>query len=227
VPEGMNVEVAHHLSEHEHAGGHREGWHRIVEIIEVAVLAFVAIATAWSGLQAARWDSRQSLDYGEASRLRFEADAASTLGGQEVSADSAGFNVWLQAQIAGNTRLMDEISRRFTPDYGKAFEAWLKTDPFNNPNAPPGPGYMPGYVNPQMAKAKVLNEQASKRFDAGTEASETGDKYVRNTVLFASVLFLVAMAQRITGRGARFAANGIAIALLAYVTISMIGLPRL
>ena len=62
---------------------------------------------------------------------------------------------------------------------------------------------------------------------AGTESSETGDKYVRNTVLFASVLFLVAMAQRITGKGARFTANGIAIALLAFVTISMIGLPRL
>ena len=58
-------------------------------------------------------------------------------------------------------------------------------------------------------------------------AGETGDKYVRNTVLFASVLFLVAMAQRISGRGPRFAANGIAVALLIFVTSSMVRLPRL
>jgi len=81
--------------------------------------------------------------------------------------------------------------------------------------------------NPNIVTAKQLNEQASKKFEGGTHAGETGEKYVRNTVLFASVLFLVAMAQRISGRGPRFAANGIAVVLLVYVMISMVRLPRL
>ena len=104
VPEGVNVEVAQQLTEHGHSGVRHERWHRMIEIVEVTVLAVVAIATAWSGFQASKWDGRQTFLYGESSRLRVEA---------------------------------------------------------------------------------------------GTKASETGDKYVRNTVLFASVLFLVAMAQRI------------------------------
>ena len=43
----------------------------------------------------------------------------------------------------------------------------------------------------------------SADFEAGTEARETGDKYVRNTVLLATVLFLTAVAQRFRSRRAR------------------------
>ena len=227
MPEGMNVEVAHKLTEHGASAERHESWHRVVEVIEVTMLAIVAVATAWSGFQAARWDGRQALQYGQSSHLRFEAEAASTVGGQKLVADSAGFNTWLQAQRANDTQLMKEITDRFTPDYRAAFESWLKTDPLNNPKAPAGPVYMPGFVNPDMAKAAQLNVEASKRFDEGTSARETGEKYVRDTVLFASVLFLVAIAQRQRSRGARLAANGIAIALLIFTMVSVVTLPRL
>ena len=64
---------------------------------------------------------------------------------------------------------MAEIVRRFTPDYRKAFDAWLATDPLHNPKAPPGPGYMPGYSNPNVEEASKLNAQASAHFDEGTD----------------------------------------------------------
>ena len=227
MPEGMNVEIAHKLSEHDASRARHERWHEILEIVEVTVLAIVAVATAWSGWQAAKWDGHQSLRYGESSRLRFEADAASTRGGQELVADSAGFTAWLEAESAGDAKLMDEIERRFTPDYKTAFDAWLKTEPFTNDDAPPGPAYMPGYVNDEMEEAAHLNAEASHKFDEGTEARETGEHYVRNTVLFATVLFLVALAQRQKARGARLAANGIAVALLVFTMISTVTLDRL
>ena len=65
----------------------RPRWHMIVEIAEVTVFAIVAIATAWSGYQGTQWGGKQAVLYGEASTLRFAADAASTLGGQELVAD--------------------------------------------------------------------------------------------------------------------------------------------
>ena len=225
----MSIEVAHHLSEEEGSverDGQRARLHRVLEIVEVTVLAVVAIATAWSGYQAAQFDGQQSILYGESSRLRFEADAASTRGGQEVAADSAGFNTWQQAQADGQTALMDRIVRRFTPDYRKAFDAWLRTDPLNDPKAPPGPGYMPGFSNPNMDKAAALNAEASDRFEKGTKARETGEKYVRDTVLFASVLFLVAMAQRQKTHGARVMTNTIALGLLIFVMFSLLTIPR-
>jgi hypothetical protein len=223
----MNIEIAHKLSEHEASRERRERWHELLEIVEVSLLAVVAVATAWTGFQAAKWDGRQSVRYGESSRLRFEADAASTRGGQEIVADSAGFTAWLQAHSEDNAELMREMERRFTPDYKAAFDAWLETDPFTNASAPAGPAYMPGYVNPDIEESKRLNAEASHAFEEGTEARETGEQYVRNTVLFASVLFLVALAQRQKARGARLAANGIAVGLLVFTMVSVVSLPRL
>src|SRR4029079_18301638 len=124
----MNVEIAHKLTEHEAARERHERWHELLEILEVSLLAVVAVATAWTGLQAAKWDGRQSVRYGESSRLRFEADAASTRAAQEIAPHSSAFTGWLQAESAADTKLMHELERRFTPDYRTAFDDWLKTD---------------------------------------------------------------------------------------------------
>jgi hypothetical protein len=227
MPEGVNVELAHRLSEHEHSEKRRERWLELVEIVEVVLLAIVAISTAWSGFQASRWDGRQSLLYGHASATRFEADAASTYGGQQLLANVSIFSAWLQARSANDTQLQSIYHRRFTPDYRVAFDAWLSTDPFANPAAPPGPSLMPQYHNPYFDRAARLNARATSTFDEGTKARETADQYVRDTVLFATVLFLVAVAQRFKVRGARMIMNSIAACMLIYVLVSVAGLPRL
>ena len=202
-------------------------WEKVVEIVEVSVLAIVAIATAYSGYQGTQWGGEQARLYGLASTTRFEAEAASTLGGQELVADASFFTAWLQAHSAGDTKLESMLEARFTPDYADAFQDWLATDPFTNADAPPGPAAMPSYANPSMAKAAELNDQASVYFAAGTTARETANKYVRQTVLFASVLFLVAIAQRFRLRGVRIAANALALALLLYTLYGVDRLPRI
>jgi hypothetical protein len=197
-----------------------------IEIVQVIVLALVAIATAWSGYQATQWGGRQAQLYGQASTTRFAADAASTRGGQIVVADSSMFTAWLQARAAGDRQLQAVLVRRFSPEYRTAFAAWLRTDPFTDPSAPPGPGYMPGFSQPDLERAAALNDQASGLFAEGTDARETANKYVRDTVLFATVLFLIAVAQRFKERRIRIGANALALGLLAYSLISVVILPR-
>ena len=107
MPESMNVECPRKLGEQEHeeTTKRRDHWETFVGVIEVFVLAVVAVATAWGGYQATKWDGRQSLLYGQASSHRFQADAASTFGGQELTGDVAIFNAWLQAHAANDTQL--------------------------------------------------------------------------------------------------------------------------
>jgi hypothetical protein len=231
LPESMNTELAHKLGEHEaESEAHKEGhelWHTVAEIIEVIVLAIVAVATAWSGFQATKWDGRQSLLYGHANSYRFEAESASTYGGQLLSADAGIFTAWLQAHETNDARLESFFVRRFDPGYRVAFDAWLKTDPFTNPDAPAGPAVMPQYHNTYFAQATVLNTRASAAFDEGTNARDTADQYVRDTVLFAAVLFLVALAQRLKVREARMGLNVVAFGVLIYTIVSVLDLPRL
>ena len=191
------------------------------------MLAIVAVATAWSGYAAARWDGQQSLLYGHATTDRFKADAASTYGGQELAADSAIFTAYLQARSAGDSKLETFYVRRFTSDYQVAFAAWLKTDPFTNHAAPAGPGLMPQYRNPSFESAARLNALASATFNQGSAARDTAERYVRDTVLFASVLFLVAIAQRFKVRSVRIATTTVAFGLAAYTTVAVLTLPRI
>jgi hypothetical protein len=195
--------------------------------LEVILLAIVAIATAYSGYQATKWDGQQSLLYGQASRDRFQADAASTTGGQYLAADATFFTAWLQAHSVNDASLQSFYVRRFTPEYRVASNAWLATDPFTNPKAPAGPGAMPEYHNPYLAQADRLNAQASAAFDQGTTDRDTGDQYVKYSVLFASVLFLVALSQRPKAHVARAILSTFSFALLIYVLISVLRLPHI
>jgi hypothetical protein len=230
VPEGSNVEIAHTLAEHGGGGRgprSRARWEEFVEIIEAALLALVAVATAWSGYQAAKWDGLQAERYGEASALRVNADQLLTLGGQQRLLDISTFNTWIQAKTAGQDDLAALYERRFSPEFSVAFAAWLATDPFSNPDAPPGPSFMPEYVNPQIEEGKATNEEASRVFDEGTVARAQAEDYVRTTVVLATVLFLLALSQRFRLRNVRIGVVVVAAALMIYGVVAIASNPRL
>ena len=228
MPEDMNIEAAYTLSEV--AGEEEETGRRrreVGEIVEVVILAVVAVATAWSGYQAARWDGRQAFLYGHSTKIRVEASEAATLGGQQRLQDISTFNTWIVAQAQGQHQIADLYVQRFSPEYKLAFDAWLATDPLNNPDAPPGPSFMPEYHNARTEHAAKLNDEATMAFDEGTEARETADRYVRQTVLFATVLFMIAVSQRFTYRAVRLTATGLAAGLMLFALLGVIFLPRI
>src|SRR4029077_11830224 len=118
-----------------------------IEIIEAVILALVAVATAWSGYQAARWAGMRAENYAEASRLRVTAEGLATLAGQERIYDSDTFNSWLAARLDGKAQTAEFFERRFRDEYRPAFTAWISTDPFNNAPAPPCPSFTPDFPN--------------------------------------------------------------------------------
>ena len=195
MPEGMNVEIAHKLTESE-ASRKKSRREEMIEIAEALVLGLVAVATAWSGYQSALWDGRQAILYGTSGRLRVEAGVAATEGGQQRLLDVVTFNTWMQAKEAKDEKLAAIYVRRFSPEYRIAFDAWLKTEPFTNADAPSGPTRVPSYRNALLEESGQLNKNADAAFLEGTAAGETAEKYVRGTVLLATVLFLIALAQR-------------------------------
>jgi hypothetical protein len=233
MSEDMNLEAAYTLSERgagkpdQHDRDNHQRRKEISELIEIAILAVVAVATAWSVYQAARWEGRQAFLYSESTRLRIEGDEAATLGGQQRLLDVSTFNTWIEADALGQDEIADLYVERFSPEFREAFDAWLALDPLSNPNAPPGPSFMPEYRNDRIELAAALNNRARETFDEGTEARETADRYVRLTVLFATVLFLVAVSQRFTYHVVRLTANGIAAVLMLGALIGLLVLPRL
>lgn len=186
----------------------------LVEILEAVLLAFVAIATAWSGYQTARFDGRQAHFYGLSTKYRAAENRAATLSGQQRIYDTSTFGFWLQAKTLGEKADETVFVRRFRPEYRPAFFAWLRLNPLHNPEAPPGPAWMPQYRNAAAGRAAVYDKRAGTAFDQGTKAREAGDKYLRNTVLLATVLFLTALAQKFKFQGVRIGLLGVSAVLL-------------
>jgi len=54
MPEDMNLEVAHKLTEREETVKEGRRWEEVIEILGVLLLAVAAVATAWGGFQAAK-----------------------------------------------------------------------------------------------------------------------------------------------------------------------------
>jgi hypothetical protein len=221
---GSNIEVAHHLSDHK-ASSQSLG-HEILEIAEAVVLALVAIATAWSGYQAALWTGQQAELYGQASKLRIEAEGAATYANQERLYNASTVVEWLKAEAQGDKKLAELFERRFLPEFRPAFEAWKKTDPLNNPNAPPGPQFMAEYRSSKTEQAAKLNDQATGVFEQGTRDRQHSDEYVRVTVTLETVLLLMAISQRFKTRGVRVGLLVTAMLLLCFPIYRILMLPR-
>ncbi len=225
---GPTIEVAHKLNEEKkHHSPHSSRSVEILEIVEAIVLALVAVATAWSGYQAALWDGRQDKLYEHSTRLRIEAQGLQTRGDQERMYDAMTFGDWLKAEAGGEQKIAQLFERRFRPEFRVAFDAWQKTDPLNNPNAPPGPMLMKEYHNAALEKSIELGTEASEFFEQGTKARETSDGYVRVTVLLATVLLLTAISQRFHTESVRIGLAVVAALLVCIPLARLIMLPRI
>jgi len=220
-----NVEFAHRIHEQGHHGGphSRAEW---LEIVEAIVLAAVAVLTAWSGYQAARWDARSAAAYAKASRLNGEAEEQQTLAGQDHLYDIIALNTWIQATRSGEKDFAALVERRFRPEYHVAFSAWLKTDPLRNPEAPLGPAFMPEYKSEKMERSKALGRQSRESYEQGVASRETGDEYVRITVVLATVLLLTALSQRFRIHAARVGLVAVASVMLVVAVYWIATFPR-
>ena len=202
---------------------------KIIEIIEVSVLSVVAILTAWSGYQGTKWGGLQSMLYAQASSIRLQADE---LGDPRRARSSSptprSSRRGCEAHHTDDRSLEAELERRFSPEYASAFHDWLAHGSLHATRTPrPDPPRCRGSRRPSCTQAAQMNDQAGALLTEGTDARDTANEYVRATVLFASVLLLVAIAQRFSIHGVRIAANVLALVLLAYAVWSVARLPRI
>jgi hypothetical protein len=243
MPEGLDpVEAGRKLHEHAEAAEReaadrraakneadktRERHSRILQICEATLLALVTITAAWAGYAAAKWGTASRVDIAQSSTLRNLATRADLEAVTTRNFDSSTFNAWFIAYTLGNKQKEAVAERRFRPQFRVAFNAWLATDPLHNPNAPPGPTYMPQYKLPAQAQANTLDREATAKFNEGTQGGETSDNYIRITVFLAAVLFLVGIGSTFKIHSIRYALVTFGLVLLVLATVLILNEPGL
>ena len=135
------------------------------------------------------------------------------------------FTEFINAHATGNDKLAQFYSDRFPPELRKAYDAWLKEKPFENPNANPHP-----FV-PKLYEARFVQDARLANTDAGrndAEAKRTGNiaaQYLSNTVLLAAVLFFAGTSAKFDQRHVRQSSFFFAVAAFLFAAVRMFMLP--
>ena len=185
------------------------------------LLVVAAVATSWSSYQATRWNGEQAKGAAGASATRIEAARAAGLGQTQSQIDVATFIAWADADRRGETEVAQFYQQRFRPEFQPAFDAWMATRPFDNPDAPRTPFVMPEYQVAANADAARLDGQAELAAAQVRRDIQRASNYVLSVVLYAVVLFFAGFSTRIRNPRLRWVMTG-AGCLVLVVTIAWV-----
>jgi hypothetical protein len=155
---------------------------------------------AWSGYAAAKWSTESRLELAQAAILRNLATRA------DLRALSTR-NAWFTAFTLDDPEKQAIAERRFRPEFKAAFDAWMATDPFRNPHAPPGPPTCPSTGSPSRPGRRP-GPGGRGRGGGRPPRRSVDDDYIRTTVFLAAMLFLA-------GIGSAFKLHTVRCSLLA------------
>lgn len=198
---------------------------RRTEVVTTFVLALTTIASSWCAYQASLWNGEQTFYLVHSNFSSREGMELNVTAQQYRLVDASMLISFLEARGRGDEITENILRSRMRPPMRAATEAWLKTDPFNNPGAPAHPLMMKEYLQPEDERAKGMRDKADDWLLRAQEANEASDRYVLLTVIFASVLFFGGIGGTFSAAGARTAMFYIMLALFAFGVVRMSFLP--
>ena len=181
---------------------HKRDW---VEICATVLLAFAAVATAWSSYQANRWNGEQAKTSGSVNKTRIEAARAAGLANAQQEVDVATFMQWVDSYARGEDELVSFYQERFRAEFKPAFNAWIATKPLKTKGAPLTPFAMPQYTSEAREDAARLETQADAWAATARRNVQRSTNYVLGVVMFAAALFFAGMSTKLPSRRLRVA----------------------
>ena len=169
-----------------------------IELVATVLLAFAAVATAWSGYQATRWNGEQAKAGARTNAIRIDAARAQGLSEAQKEVDVATFIQWVDAYAHRETELTSFYVRRFRAEFKPAFAAWLATRPLTNQNAPLTPFVMPQYRLAAEEEAEALDTEAEVSAASVRRNIQRASNYILGVVLFSVALFFAGMSTKLT-----------------------------
>ena len=206
-----------------------------LEMLFTLIMALAAIGTAWSGFESSSWGSVQSRLTAQSSAKRIEANRKASEAGQLRTLDVITFTAWIgalnlethadpsafpaQGYVPRERTGSGFLYARFRSEFRPVFDAWLEQQPLRNPAAASTPFVMPEYRLAAQTQADALQEEAEQLTLKAQQASLHSGRYVLMGVLFALVLFFVAVGNKASSRRSRALLFGLsAVTLLASLT---------
>ncbi|MBS3922166.1 MAG: hypothetical protein KGZ37_03340 [Nitrosarchaeum sp.] len=164
-----------------------------IEALSAIILALAIICTGWSAYQSTLWSGVMTFTLSEVNADTQKYVMNTIQQSQYSTVDAITFIEYIKAQNNKDDKLSDFYFQRFRDDFKPAVEAWLKTNPFENPDGPPHPFVMSEYKKTFSEDAKKFADNAALKWGDALQANKNSDSYMLLTVIYASVLFIGAI----------------------------------
>src|SRR5262245_13395775 len=117
-----------------------------MDLLSAIVMAAATVATAYSAYESSLWNGDQNTHNARSTTAVVRAGKLTNLALQKTAVHVNLLAHWLSARNSGDQRTADFLLGRFPEPLGTAAEAWLATNPFENPEAAASPFDMPQYA---------------------------------------------------------------------------------
>jgi len=196
-----------------------------IEIISAVLLSIVIVSTAWCAYQSTLWSGIMTFTLSEVN-ANTQKYAMNTIQQSQYSTiDAITFIEYVNALNNNDEELAQFLFERFREDFKSAVEAWLKTNPLENSDAPPHPFVMAEYKKTFSEDADKFAVQSTIKLKEASQANKNSDNYILLTVIYASVLFLSGVLSKFPSLKVRTSLLTIGIIIYAITTAELFSLP--
>jgi hypothetical protein len=200
-------------------------WDSRTNMFAVLLMALATLGSSWSAYQASLWNGIQIFHLNDAATFSREADAKTTIAGQQRGLDTALFVVCARDFYEGRQHEVQFILKRMRPEFRQAVEAWMATQPASNPNAPSSPFVMPQYRQPLADEANELEKKSGELYSQARSANRISDTYTLVGVIYTSALFLSGLISGFDHRPVRRILLALSLSILVLALLLMVGQP--
>jgi hypothetical protein len=171
------------------------------EVYNTIILAIATLSITWCSYQSSLWNGIQTFRLAESNKFNRLAQQQIIQAGQEKAMEESLIISFINAAYEKDQKMIDYILKGVRPELSKIMSDWLQANPFENLSAPRHPMVMPAYqelMDRRIGESKKMSEKAGEMFETAQRANTISDRYILLTVIFSMVMFLGAIATKLT-----------------------------
>jgi hypothetical protein len=171
------------------------------EIVSTILLSLAALAVTWCSYQSNLWNGVQSFKLAESNLYSRQAQQNLLTVKQRQEIDAAVAIDFLGAVLDNKQKHIDYYLSRGKSDLRSILASWLTSNPLQNRQAPAHPLATREYeemISKALAQSDSAISQSEILWKQAQQANSISDKYTLATVIFSLVMFLGAIATKMT-----------------------------
>lgn len=165
-----------------------------LELSSTIIMALATVLSTWCSYQAAVWSGDELENRSASAAANTKAGKADIIANQRRMVDASLFLKYLEGLNSRNKEQMRFLRQRMNQSLILAIDAWLRTNPLENPEAPKTALEMPQYELEEEKQSDLYHNLSEKLKIKANALKAHADAYSRVTVALALIIFLSAMA---------------------------------